>query len=396
MTETQRVQRRVGGQGGPRHGQDRTVSIGDQAGAAAALRCSAVEARRPAALSASARTRAAQAAAPSAPAAAHVAAMGHAQRVSRHGTLTEKDTTGAVAVNVQRVIEHCQTATTNTLFGSTGKLPPSAARIVEQRYVVWHSLRDEKAGLDWIGLNKVTNAEKGNIGPIQLVPGEYKLELKLSKQLNRNFAHELTGSLVGGLSSIGAQDVERAKEIQGRGLPNAYVDVRALVQAKFYAIADVRGVLDLGVHSTFTRVFAVQPTDTVANLHLQMYSHSVLKRLKVEGVLYRRDFTPEEPDHVALRSRVAAARKGKEILNKALSGNRDATLRTRLDEDVVLFDVVKDFYAQVAPDRLGKLDGVFQHFAGRDDDLIATLEVKYNAQFDRRGKFVVKEAPEVP
>ena len=78
-------------------------------------------------------------------------------------------------------------------------MPPKAAQQYEPRYVVYHEFKDEKAALDWIGLNKVTNDTKGRLTPVVLTPGEYKLELRLPKDINRNLAHDLSGVVVGGI-----------------------------------------------------------------------------------------------------------------------------------------------------------------------------------------------------
>jgi hypothetical protein len=314
-------------------------------------------------------------------------------RLSKHGTLNETDTDGAVGINVNLVLEHTQTATTAELFGAAGKLPPTAAQRVEPRYTVFHTFRDDKADTPWIGLNKVTNTEKGDVPAIALSPGEYKIELKLNKMANRNIAHDLGGVVVGGVQSLVEADEEKASATRARGMPNSYVDVHFTVQAKRYAIANVRGVLDLGVFSTFSRIFVVQPHETEVTFKLDLYSHSVLKRLKVEGALFRRDFAPEEEDSATVRRNAA---KGREILKKALSGGDSksapsppppAALRGRLDPDVDIKVVVQAFYEAKARDRLGNLPVVFKHFTGRDDDLIATLEAKYGVKFDARGNF---------
>jgi hypothetical protein len=318
-------------------------------------------------------------------------------RMSKHGTLNENDTEGAVGINVNMVLEHTQTATTAELFGAAGKLPPTAAQRVEPRYTVFHTFRDDKADTPWIGLNKVTNADKGDVPAIALSPGEYKIELKLNKMANRNIAHDLGGAVVGSVQSLVEADEDKASATRARGMPNSYVDVHFAVQAKRYAITDVRGVLDLGVFSTFSRVFVVQPHESEASFKLDLYSHSVLKRLKVEGALFRRDFAPEEEDSATVRRNAA---KGREILKKALSAGEGKgaaapapapppppALRGRLDPDVDIKVVVQAFYEAKARDRLGNLPVVFKHFAGRDDDLIATLEAKYGVKFDARGRF---------
>mmetsp|Transcript_7235 Transcript_7235/g.11539 ORF Transcript_7235/g.11539 Transcript_7235/m.11539 type:complete len:307 (-) Transcript_7235:1266-2186(-) len=285
---------------------------------------------------------------------------------SRHGTLGENDTDQAVAVSVNQVLAHCQTATTKDLFGAAGSLPPKSAQRYEPRYIVYYTLKDGKSGANWIGLNKVNNTEKGRIESIPLVPGEYKIELKLSKQLNKNLAHDVTGSVVGGIQSMGLSDEDKAKEIKDRGMPNSYIDVTARVQAKKYAISEFRGILDLGVHSTFTRVFTVHVQDGEACLDLGLFSHSLFKRLKVEGVVFRRDFTPAEPE-IAIERRRNGARKGKEIFRKALSSGPP---KNRLDDDVSIQAVVREFYEKYAPERLGNLDVVFRHFKGRNGKLM--------------------------
>lgn len=341
--------------------------------------------------------------------------MGRTHKASRHGTLNEDDTAGAVQVDTQQVLDHCQTATTAGLFGAAGALPPKSAQKLEPRYVVYHTLKDDKTGQDWIGLNKVKNAEKGTLEPIPLVPGEYKLELRLPRALNKNLAHDMSGSIVGSLSSLGYQDEDKAEEVLKRGLPTSYMDVHIVVQAKKFAVCEIRGTLDLGVHASFLRTFAVLPTHGDAQLQISLYSHSVLKRLKVVGVLHRRDPAPPEAPKATRRRREANS--GKAILRSALSHGEDeakvtakakpgarrtqgpgqghghgaapppAPQQTRLDADVDVRAVVRDFYGVVAPQRVDNVDVVFGHFSDRHDDLINTLEAKYRVVFDRRGNF---------
>ncbi|CAK8999771.1 Uncharacterized protein SCF082_LOCUS6201 [Durusdinium trenchii] len=305
-------------------------------------------------------------------------------RPSRHGTLDERDTTGAVAVDTNQVLEHCRTANTKHLFGGAGELPPTAAQVYEPSYVKLLTLRDEKAGVDWIGLNKVTNAEKGVVGPVKLAPGEYKLEVRLPKELNKNIAHDMGGLLVGGIQSIGlniAQEEDKAREAYKRGMPTSFIDLQVEVQAKKYALVSQRGTLDLGLHESFARTFTVKPVDGETTFKLSMVSHSVLKRLKVQGALYMRNFAPEKEQH----RRKQTAGKGKQILHSALTGEDAASPRHRLDADVNTRSFLTHFYQTEAPDRLAKIEQVLTHFENREDDLVATLETKYGVKFDRRG-----------
>jgi len=312
---------------------------------------------------------------------------------SRHGTLNEQDTSDAVAIDTGMVLEHVQTANTGHLFGDIGKLPPRSAQILEPRYVVYHTFRDERNGTSWIGLNKVTNSEKGKIGPILLVPGQYKLELKLPKLLNRNIAHDMSGTILGGISSLALSD-EKAEEAYKRGVPTSYVDLHLVVQGKKHGILDAHGVMDLGVHSTFVQTFSVQERDgNEVQLTLKMYSHSVIKRLKVEGTLFRRDF-PAKPNEQELKQRREAT-KGKVILREALNSGETNSAQSRLDPDVDLREVVTKFYETVAPERLANVNLVFEHFKGREKEIVSTLEVKYQATFDRRGNFVLHESDDV-
>ncbi len=290
------------------------------------------------------------------------------KKVSRHGTLDETDTSDAVAIKVNQVLEHCDTPNTSHVFGAAGALPPKTAQKIEARYMPYHVFRDEKQGTDWIGLNLLSNNEKGVLQPVVLSPGEYKIELKLSKNLNKNFAVDSMGTVVGGIGSL--VDSENREEVRSRGMPNSYIDISLNVQAKRYAITSTSGIVDLGVHREFVRTFTVKEQDGMSTMNLTLKSHSVFKRLKVEGVLYRRDFTPEEPEGKVQRRRAQA---GKEILRKALSSGQ-----TRLNKGVDMQTVVRAFYSAVAPDRLKNLDVVFKHFEGRDDDLINTLEAKYH------------------
>mmetsp|Transcript_17073 Transcript_17073/g.33416 ORF Transcript_17073/g.33416 Transcript_17073/m.33416 type:complete len:322 (+) Transcript_17073:605-1570(+) len=309
--------------------------------------------------------------------------------LSRHGTLSDDDTLDAVAVDTIQVLKHCATDNTKDYFGATGKLPPKSAQIVEPHYVPYHTFRDDKDDTDWIGLKMSTNALKGRPDPVLLSPGEYKLELKLPKALNRNVAYDTAGAIIGSISTLTAADEDAANEAYMRGLPTAYVDVQIIVRTKKYSLLSTRGMLDLGVHSHFVRTWAVQPHEGNVELELKMHSHSVLKRLKVEAVLYRRDFRQEEENAAEARRKMQAER-GKAILQKALSVPKTKG-RRRLDPDVKIQDVVYTFYHHVAPERLPNLDFVFQHFAERDDDLINTLEAKYHVRFDNRGNFVLAD-----
>ncbi|GBG25916.1 Hypothetical Protein FCC1311_021352 [Hondaea fermentalgiana] len=308
------------------------------------------------------------------------------QKPSRHGTLCENDTVDAVAVDTIQVLQHYTTEGTKDYFGEAGKLPPEAAQMHSPRYVVYHTFRDEKDDTDWIGLKLSSNSTKGSPPAVPLVPGEYKIELKLPKDLNRNVAYDTAGAIIGGISTLGAQDEEKANEAFARGLPTSYVDVQVIAGAKKYAVLSTRGILDLGLHSSFVRSFCVQPHDGDVTLQVKMHSHTVLKRLKVEAKLYRRDFHAKEMDAAEARRR-ATAKRGKAILHQALAAAAD-TPRQRLDPDVDIRHVVESFYGDMAPERLPNLDFVFRHFAGRDDDLINTIEAKYGVRFDRRGNYI--------
>ena len=263
---------------------------------------------------------------------------------------------------------------------AAGALPPVSARNNEPHYVTYYTLRDEPAGTDWIGLNKVTNADKGVLGPIDLVPGEYKLELSLPKRINANLFHDGFGSIAGGVQSLLISEADKAQAAKERGLPSSFLSVKVVVQAKKYAIAELKGEMDLGLSNTFTRTFIVPPRDSLVHMTIEMKSQTVLKRLKVTGVLYRRDFASPEPNVKVERKKAAAT--GKEILHRALSAEQP-----RLDPDVNLQKIVYKFYEDNNPERLKYLDKVFSHFKGRDNDLIHTLEAKYNVKFNNRGEY---------
>ena len=58
----------------------------------------------------------------------------------------------------------------------------------------------------------------------------------------------------------------------------------------------------------------------------------------------------------------------------------------RLAPDVDVRGALVEFYQTFAPHKLGDIDRVLQHFDGRVNDLIETLEVKYKVKFDERGR----------
>ena len=56
-----------------------------------------------------------------------------------------------------------------------------------------------------------------------------------------------------------------------------------------YALFETASELDQGTMSTYTKTFAVTEQQCPAAFELELVSHSLIKRLKVVGTLYRQD-----------------------------------------------------------------------------------------------------------
>lgn len=230
--------------------------------------------------------------------------------------------------------------------------------------------------MDWVGLTTSTNEKKG-VFNIDLVPGEYKLELIFPKLLNKNIFGSFAGLIVGGVKSL-TLDGEEAEEAMQRGLPNTYADVNVSVQAPRYALLDVNSIMDLGLHDSFTQVFSVKENDMPAKLKIKLESHTTVKRLKLQGVLRRRDFAPSKRSANSTRSIPASAGTAKSISSKKLSEEGKLLIqeayktasesRTTLDSSVNPRDFLINFYKKYAPNKLADVDKVLNHFQGRTDD----------------------------
>lgn len=66
----------------------------------------------------------------------------------------------------------------------------------ENKWSIYLQIKDPKTGQNWVGLNRITNSDKGAYS-LDLIPGEYKVELALPKGLNANLATDVTGTIVG-------------------------------------------------------------------------------------------------------------------------------------------------------------------------------------------------------
>jgi len=49
---------------------------------------------------------------------------------------------------------------------------------------------------------------------------------------------------------------------------------------------------------------------------------------------------------------------------------------------------ISNFYSSYAPDKINEIDTVLEHFRGREDDLVKTLEKKYDVEFRSDGSFI--------
>ena len=67
----------------------------------------------------------------------------------------------------------------------------------EAKWALFHQVKDPKTGQDWIGMNKLTNSDKGEY-ILDLSEGEYKVEFQLPKNLNANIAVDAVGPIIGG------------------------------------------------------------------------------------------------------------------------------------------------------------------------------------------------------
>ena len=190
------------------------------------------------------------------------------------------------------------------------------------------------------------------------------------------------------LASLGAQDTKKAEEKYKRGLPQQYLDVRIRATGKKYGIIDERGVMDLGVHRSFVRTFKLTKREAPARLSLTMYSHSILKRLKVIVKIFRRDIVRRiESD---LQRQIWLEKRGKQLLRKALddteSPKKNGRPSQRLLPEVDIHAMIEDFYRAYAPDKIARAGAVVEHFEGRVDDMIRSIELKYNVVFDQHGR----------
>lgn len=252
---------------------------------------------------------------------------------------------------------------------------------MERRYVdYWKVVDPENIDLDWVGLTIATNEKKG-LFTVDLVPGEYRLELKLPKDLNRNVLGSFTGAIVGGIKSL-TLDGEEAEEAMQRGIPNMYADINICVQAPRYAILDITSVMDLGVHDSFTQIFSVKEIDMPAKLKIRAESHTTMKRLKLQGTLKRRDFAQSKRASVAAPSAAAGISKGMSAKRLSEEGKQliKEAYKTAADDDALLSSRKKlhpsvdpktflvNFYAAYAPSKIPDVDKVVAHFKGRTDD----------------------------
>lgn len=189
---------------------------------------------------------------------------------------------------------------------------------------------------------------------------------------------------------MGAQDTKKAEEKYKRGIPQQYLDVRIRATGKKYGIIDERGIMDLGVHRSFVRTFKVNKRECPASLSLTLYSHSILKRLKVVVKVFRRDIVRRiESD---LQRQIWLEQRGKQLLRKALDESDTSSEKTkekpskRLLPEVDVLKMVQDFYRAYAPDKEARAPAVVSHFKGRVDDMIRSIELKYSVVFDKHGK----------
>ena len=343
-------------------------------------------------------------------------------RVSKHGTLDASDVDGAVPVDTDEVLRHRQSSTASTVFGELGGLPPTRMQAVERRFTPYWRVTSS-TGEDWVGLTKANSDRLGTFVVENLVPGDYKLTLKLDKQLNANPVTSLTGTVLGGIKSLTLSgDKDKAEEAAARGIPSQYMDVRVRVAGKRYSISDIRGELDLGVNNALTRTFSVREADGPVTIEIKCVSHSLVKRLKLQGVLLRCDPEPPRKSYTGGVSTASSAtsssapvgptvaekaKMGRELVSRAFSGAappaaaaavpapapapaaRAAASRGHaFAPDVDARAVLAAFYAQFAPEKVNDVDRVLNHFLSRDGHtglLVKTLEDKYHVKFRRDG-----------
>jgi hypothetical protein len=306
-------------------------------------------------------------------------------------------------VDVDQVLQHRFSASTSHLFGKTGSLPPEDA-VVERRYTKWWSTVGEH-GQDYVGLNKANSSTKGRFLIPDLVEGEYKLVIKLSKSNNiLGYATVPIGVILGGVNMLAAP-ADKKEETYARGMPTEYVEVTVTVKTDSYVILETKAELDQGA-DLMTRVFTIKESDVNASVQIVCNSFSLLKRMRIQADLFRCDLPTKKPAVWNMR-----AEQGRNLVKQALSSSsqletkpvpvppvqqaRATTPRKKkrtvlLDSSVNVEEVLFDFYSQHAPEKVEEIPKIVDFFIQRDKHLgvlFATLEDKYGVTFQKNGQW---------
>jgi len=323
-------------------------------------------------------------------------------KVSKHGTLDERDLEDVQEIDIDHVLQHKYSASTTHIFGKIGGLPPAAALAVERRYTKFWSILGEN-GTEYVGLTKSNSAAKGKFKEM-LPEGQYRLVVKLVKSQNvLEYATAPIGTFIGGMSSL-VVPAEKREEAYGRGMPTEYVDVNVTVSTSNYVIMEHKVELDQRI-DMFTRVFVVKQADANSNAEFKMTcnSNSIVKKMKVQADLLRCDLP-----RVRAVSTSREAAQGKELLKRVLSSGSEPKAAAAkptppppppkgkgkrfvlLNESVPVSDVLVRFYSVHAPEKVSQVPKIMEHFLTRDKHfgvLFATLEDKYRVVFDANGNW---------
>lgn len=171
-----------------------------------------------------------------------------------------------------------------------------------------------------------------------------------------------------------------------------YMDARIRATGKKYGLLDEKQTMDLGLNRSFVRTFKVSKREAPTTLNLTLYSHSVLKRLKVVIKVYRRELFRKIESN--LQRQIWLEQRGKQLLRKMLDESEQKAVQEkkkppknkRLLPTVDVPAMVENFYREYAPEKAGRAKAVVQHFEGRVDDMILSIELKYNVKFDENGR----------
>jgi hypothetical protein len=336
--------------------------------------------------------------------------------VSKHGTLNEKDVEDVAEVNLDLLLKARLSESPSHLFGNTGNLPPKEV-VVERRYIKTWSIVNENGVDQYVGLNKGNSNSKGRFEVSDLVPGEYKLVVKLLKTPNNlllDIASAPIGAIIGGVSSLVSSSEDHAM----RGNPAETVECLALVSTPKYVIAEKNIEID-HINDTVTMMFVVREIDSKCTLNLSFISHSLVKRLRVAADLFRYDLPPPLPPSTKPRpatprffptpsekEKAFKVEQGRDLMQRAFSSGDEKriivpqppTKKTNarvkrcvsINSSLPFEKILSDFYYIHAPEKVAEVPKIISFFQNRDKNLgtlFATLEDKYGVKFNYEGEW---------